>query len=750
MRPPYKRNLMGNVLLRWMLGWWFGLIPVWAFAAGPQPVDVTLQDRQNVTHTAGVCFAAPSATLEQVQGGQCQPVSIPQRHTSLGFDTHAWWLKLDLHNPSASWVERWLVTGHPRLQQVSMFDTSPEKQGAERRSGIHTPQNQKPLSLAKPAFDIELAPGEHKTVWLRVASESSIDIGTELWPPKMAAAHQQRIQFFTALALGVMLLCMAYSLASYAMLREPVTLYFSLFMLAELWVELARDGALQLHLWPENWPFDLRFFAAACGAAVVCFALFIRAFLPPAGRQQLAYRVYLGTVAIFLAGVVWCLFVDYRQGARLWTMVLLPMAVAVVGVSVLAWREGVASARLLLQSFLLMLLVESIRVLSILGWVEIAEFDEAINPWAFALATAFIMVSTHRRSREIQNSLQASQRESAARLQFMSQMSHELRSPLTTLLGRVRLLTDMATTLDVRRAARAMGRDAAALLANIDDILDYARGSAGRWQLQPRAQNWGRLLRHIEQGARVLAQANGNRFSFDLQGPPDALFMIDERRLQQVLDNLLTNAARYTQNGDISLNCWLENTPTNTQGWVLCFAVRDSGPGVPAQDQNRIFEPFERGAQAQLTEHKGIGMGLAIARQLIETMGGTLALNSQPGQGATFTVRLPCRSANPQDLADTPQQEVQDTWLGNFSDEAPPLEPDLPAERPAQSHLKALGLLIENGQITDIVDWAHALKQDLPDCIAYSEAVKQAATDLDFPRLRQLANMTPTDKPDTP
>ncbi len=722
------------------------LLP-FAHAKQVNTVDFYSGNPINMGPTALVCHAKASDSWEDVLQGRCTPDQY--RTGVLGFDQRAWWLKWELRNTGTSAVERWLLVGHPRLEQVDLYELLADGKATVRHSGVAVPLSQKPLPLPKPAFNIRLEAGEQRTVWLRVASQSTLDIRSEIWHPNAALLQQQRLQFFTTLAVGVMLLCWVYSLASYAMLREAITLYFSFFMLAELVVELARNGMLQLHLWPEGVPFDLRFFAAACGLTVALFGLFVRAFLPGAVRQFWAYRVFMGSVLATLAGVACSLWVDYRAGAQFWTLMMLPMAASVFVAAVLAWRRGVVSAGLLLQSFVLMLLVESIRILSLLGWADISMFDEAINPWAFAVVTSFILVSTHRRSREMQDSLAASQRESAARLEFMSQMSHELRSPLTTLLGHVRLMADMATSSEVRRTIRAMGRDASTLLGTIDEILDYARGRAGRWQFQVRAQNWGRLMRHVRANAQLLAQINGNRFVFKLEGPSDALLLIDERRLQQILNNLLTNAARYTHQGEISLHCLLEEQAVSANGWWLCFTVSDTGPGIPQQDHERVFKPFERGAHAALTEHKGIGMGLATAKQLAEAMGGTLSLDNQTQKGATFRVRLPCAAAQANDIDEECTVADPDTAIEDYADEAVPLPTAWTQARPTEPALADLRRLVENGQVTDILSWASALARNRPDLLAFSTAVKQAATELDFPRLHHLAG-TPSPNPNSP
>ena len=709
--------------------------------------NISRLEHADISSLWQVCTSPTQQTLEQVIEGNCVHAEQQAQRMSWGFDPRAFWMHVSLVNDSDNRVDRLLTIGHPRLQEVTLFELRDGKLAERRDSGINIPLANKRLPMTRPAFDLHFEPGEHKNLWLRVASESPINLDTELWSEREGFLVEQKLQFFETLALGLMLLCMLYSFWAFMIQREKLMLYFGLFMLSELIVELSRFGLLQLYLWPTDQAFDLRIVAIAVACALISFTLVLRALLHPIQRFPVMYGIYLITIGCGLAGVGWSLLVDYRLGAQWWTMTLLPAILSVVGLSVSAHRQRQASAKILLQSFSVLLLIEFLRVFTALGLIESIAIDLLATPWAIALATSFILVNMIRSSADIQAALKKTQTESNARLQFMSQMSHELRSPLTTMLGHVKLMRHENMTQPVHIGLQAIWRDAIQLLAMIDDILDYAKGSLGHKSLHPMPRTWEQLVQHIRQSAEILTQTNGNRLIFSAQGPLETPLMVDERRLQQVLNNLLTNAARYTHHGKIFLSCALEQLrdADSTLTWRLNFSVTDTGEGIALEDQQRIFEPFQRGSKAHLSSHKGMGMGLAIVSQLVRSMGGEMRLNSKPGEGSSFSLHIACVQALPEDFENMEEDHALIDWFDVEWPAAPhgidhpeASSTDAPMAQPTETQRATLKQLVDNGQLSDMLDWASALEQASPELADYCRRVRQAAMELDMPTLQAL------------
>jgi len=733
--------------LRWLLGLWLVFCASGFAAAGIEVTPLPQLERADISTAWRICVTSAQTRLEQVVAGDCSELTQRGSKTAWGFDRRAFWMHLELVNTSDQPSQRVLTIGQPRMQEVSLFEFRGDQLVSRRESGISVPLADKPLAMTRPAFDLRFEPGEHKSLWLRVASQTSINLNTELFSPREAHYVELRLQFFETLALGLMLLCILYSLGSFLMQREKLMLYFSAFMAAELIIEVNRFGLMQLYLWPAHWALDPRVLGLGVILTLVSFTLVLQNFLSPIQRYKKAYAIYMLSIAVTLAGVGWSLVVDYRVGTEWFTLALIPVAVSVIGLSLIARNNGQKSANLLLQSFSLLLLVESLRIFSLLGRIDI-DIGMLATPWAMALSTSFILINVQQRSAEMRAALVKSQNESDARLHFMSQMSHELRSPLTTMLGHLQLMKHEPLAPPVSSGIQAIWRDAKQLLAMIDDILDYAKGSLGHQSLHPVPRTWGQLVQHIRQSADILAQTKHNRLVWTEHGAKETPLLVDERRLQQVLNNLLTNAARYTHGGEIRLVCNLQQmrVTSPTAGWRLNFSVTDTGEGIAFEDQKRIFEPFQRGSKAHLSSHKGMGMGLAIASQLVRSMGGEMNLNSTPGQGSCFSFHVVCPQAIDEDFENLEDDHAlihqnEDDWQTdkNATTQADDAEPAEVFVRPADTQLATLKQLVDNGQLSDMLDWATALEQTSPELAAYCRRVRQAAMELDMPMLQSLS-----------
>lgn len=246
-----------------------------------------------------------------------------------------------------------------------------------------------------------------------------------------------------------------------------------------------------------------------------------------------------------------------------------------------------------------------------------------------------------------------------AKSNFLANMSHEIRTPMNGILGFAELLQNTSLTAKQKRYLETIQLSGQHLLTLINQILDLSRIEAGKVQLQPAPFSPRRLGQEALEMVRPIAQRKGLQLTLDVQAPERVA--ADEKRLLQVMVNLLGNAAKFTEQGRIALNITWEGPN------LLVLAVKDTGPGVAPEQQARVFEAFEQ-VQAGLSRNfEGSGLGLAISAKLIELMGGKIQLESVAGQGSMFTVRLPvevCESSGPavsetRDLSASPPRETR-------------------------------------------------------------------------------------------
>lgn len=244
-------------------------------------------------------------------------------------------------------------------------------------------------------------------------------------------------------------------------------------------------------------------------------------------------------------------------------------------------------------------------------------------------------VEAHQRTdAELQRAKDLADRANQAKTRYIAGLTHELRTPLTSILGYSQILLKRNDLFPhLRHTVEAMQRSGQHMHALIDESLELARIEAGRLRLDQTALSLDSLLVDIEQMVRPQATAKGLAFQVERIGNVPQWVRADSQRLRQILINLLANAVRFTQHGRVELRI-------NFRQQVARFDITDTGLGIKPEDQQRIFLPFERGAAGRISPETGTGLGLTITHLLVSLMGGDLSLESTPGQGTTFTVRL--------------------------------------------------------------------------------------------------------------
>ncbi|MBX3655926.1 MAG: response regulator [Ramlibacter sp.] len=230
------------------------------------------------------------------------------------------------------------------------------------------------------------------------------------------------------------------------------------------------------------------------------------------------------------------------------------------------------------------------------------------------------------------------ERASRYKSEFLANMSHELRTPLNSSLILAKLLADNAPgnlnaeQVKFAESIYAAGND---LLNLINDILDISKVEAGKLEIRPESTRLESLVDGLRSLFTPLAAQKGLAFSLQvLPGAPGTL-LTDRQRVEQILKNLLSNAIKFTDKGSVSLQVSAQ------PGQQVAFAVRDSGVGVPADQQALIFEAFRQADGTTNRKYGGTGLGLSISRDLAALLGGTISVDSRPGEGSTFTLQLP-------------------------------------------------------------------------------------------------------------
>ena len=290
-----------------------------------------------------------------------------------------------------------------------------------------------------------------------------------------------------------------------------------------------------------------------------------------------------------------------------------------------------------IQVYAVLLLIAA----TVAWWLVLAHKSREVAQEESNRQTLLLMqeIESHQRTDEaLQQARRAAEAANQAKTRYISTISHELRTPLNSILGYAQLLQEDADMAPHRaQAIQVINRGGEHLLSLIEGTLDIARIESGRMALDVRPMAFADSLREVARMFELQAAAKGLHFEFRCATRLPATVRADEKRLRQILINLLGNAVKFTREGSVCLQVSYAREMAH-------FEVRDTGPGMAPAELERVFEPFERAgastSEGAVPGSPGTGLGLTIARMLTDLMGGEMTVRSAPGEGTVFTVRL--------------------------------------------------------------------------------------------------------------
>lgn len=461
--------------------------------------------------------------------------------------------------------------------------------------------------------------------------------------------------------IGALLAAAVYQLATYWLRREDkAALFFALLCIA-LAARTLTAGEYLLGGWFEgpafHWLLRIEYLALYLATAISARLLHL---LFPAEFSRRLSTGFLIVTAPFIIGT---LATDLAFFSRLvlWFYPVIGVLIAAGTIAAsLAVRRRRDGAPLLLAGGLAYGVSAAVDILNHLYVIRFADNAAPLGVLIFVFSQLILLAGrsgrAHKMAEELSRTLERTVAErtaeaeearrkaenaSQAKSEFLAIMSHEIRTPLNAILGASELLGDSQLDAAQRGYVQLLARAGQNLLNQLNDILDFSRVEAGRLELESEPFAPADAAENALAIVRLRAAEKGLELRARIDAAAWTIFTGDRGRFEQVIVNLLTNAVKFTDRGYVQCELGVESAPDGAG--LLRVRVTDTGPGVPPEQQDRIFEIFTQADGSLTRKHGGSGLGLAICRRLARAMNGDVTVQSEPGQGAqfTFTARLP-------------------------------------------------------------------------------------------------------------
>lgn len=671
-------------------------------AAGPQSIDLataatplSLDEVMWIHKAAAQGDLAPGevAAILASRPDAWEMPSVASR--SSYFKPATLWLLSAVHNGGDASLTRWLTVETWRLRDVQLFVIDPDSGAilSHQRAGLREPLSKRAIPTVGATFPLRLAPGERRWLLVRLQDKTFGPIHVQLHEPEFRQHAQTALLYYQIALLGFMLALVVVLLVQ---LKWPFALV-ALWLGALVLFELSYQVPLILTLFPALTPHIVPFLTLAAAFSFAAFGMATPMFLWPRSRR-LWYGLYAALSVAILGAASATLWSDQPQLARAATNYLALLILLVWPlVAWSSWRDRQRPyQRVILSLFALYWATMTLRALIAAGLIHTDAYTDPglllylITMVAVALGILGVDTLSRRnaqraaeramqareesarralvemqqqenirltaaveeRTRALREAIARAEESSRAKSVFLSTVSHELRAPLHDILGYAQLLVHQVPPQAQERLDIIQG-SGQQLLHFINDILEFSRGEAKPIALEPAPLSLTALAEQLDESCRPLAADNGNALAIQVETDGLDWVMTDERRLTQILRNLLENACKFTHDGRIELGIALaEPAHPGKDAWEadvrIAFRVTDTGVGIPEGEQAAIFQPFMRLDPFQRVP--GLGLGLAIAQQLAAALGGRITVRSRQGEtsGTTFALTLPLAIAAPE------------------------------------------------------------------------------------------------------
>ena len=547
--------------------------------------------------------------------------------------------KLNLANPVNRPRELLLAYTEPLVDSMQVLVVIDEQIVQRYQTGNQYHFDSRPIRHRHLLFPVTLPANNDASVLIEIDGRlDQLHQQLVLWDRTAFFERSDHSLMLKSIYYGVLLVFTIYSFLLFFAVRESFYLWFALFCVSLLLRSMTTGNVFFEFLWPQLPQLQNAVIVSSLVATSALMAMFAVDFLNIRHYSPRFYRVFY--LYIFLHAPV-LLYQAWHHWAiqliSVWLLSAWAFSFVILGSALWVYKKGHRPAAWFFSAYLIMVALSFFSAGShFYGWnvpfIASGELGELIFVVAMAIALTLHISKTRERAH-------LNYARSKAKSDFMAKMSHEIRTPINGVLGMAQLLAETPLSRKQRHYADVINHCSKTLLNIINDILEYAKIEAGKLEMENAPFDLDALL--LKNNELFWPQIKAKNLHYHFRPDPaiSPRLIGDAARLQQIFNNLFSNAIKFTDNGYIDFSSRLlkrEDGQVTVQ-----FCISDSGIGISEEELSRIFVPFAQASSSTNRIYGGSGLGLNITHQLVQLMGGSMKVDSRPGSGSTFYLDIP-------------------------------------------------------------------------------------------------------------
>ncbi len=618
-------------------------------AFDPEKTSGKLYQFAEITNTGKLDYSIDDV----VSNTQLIYTGLNSENHDLGFTSDTYWVRFKLKNSENAKQSYYLETARPVTDIVTLYEIGATVK--VQKNGDQIEFNDKALSHRQVVFKITLEAQQEQAFYLKLASDGeTINVPLNLYDETTFINNNYKQQLFLGLFYGVLLLAGFIYLFFYTSLKNKAFLYYGLYVFTIALMQASLDGFVYQYVLPSGGYINSRM--VLISALLTNFFLLkyceyfldIKSNLP---KLQKAYNsIYVVLLVLFIMIFInkATLEITYPISNLngLLSLVLILYSVFILRHKKVSVDPYFSGGIFFLVIGLLGFVMNNLGILpSNFYTLNSSKFGTGLEVVFLSLSMTNLLKTLREQKEESQRlALKRSEEISELKTFFMSNMSHELRTPINAIVGIVETeLANLKNSKEDRKKFQTIRNATVSLLSNVNDVLDFDKIEKNEITLKEENFNPSIVLHQISENWKSEALKKGLQYQFEMDSDIPAYVVGDPDRLVQILNNVLSNAVKFTSSGfvNLKLKC-LQQTDNQCR---FSFQISDTGIGMTALAKNGIFDSFNQMRLNHKRQFGGIGLGLTIAKHLVTLFNGTISVESEKYKGTDVFIEIPLKEA---------------------------------------------------------------------------------------------------------